>query len=45
MAQEVEPATASQRLGLAAFGSGGQITQVAGPEFYPMEVDFKGSQV
>ena len=37
MAQGVQPATASQRLGLSAAGAGGQIPQVPGPEFYPME--------
>ena len=37
MAQGVQPATASQRLGLSAAGAGGQITQVPGPEFYTME--------
>ena len=36
-AQGVQPATASQRLGLSAAGAGGQITQVPGPEFYTME--------
>ena len=37
MAQGVQPATASQRLGLSAAGAGGQIPQVPGPEFYTME--------
>ena len=37
MAQGVQPTTASQRLGLSAAGAGGQIPQVPGPEFYPME--------
>ena len=32
-----QSATASQRLGLSAAGAGGQIPQVPGPEFYPME--------
>ena len=31
------PETASQRLGLSAAGARGQITQVPGPEFYPLE--------
>ena len=37
MAQGVQPAAASQRLGLSAADAGGQIPQVPGPEFYPME--------
>ena len=37
MAQGIQPASASQHLGLSAVGSGGQITQVPGPKFYPME--------
>ena len=45
MAQGVQPATASQRLGLSAAGAGGQITQVSGPEFLYHGVDFKWSQV
>ena len=35
--REYQPATASQRLGLSAAGTRGQITQAPGPEFYPME--------
>ena len=45
MAQGVQPATASQRLGLSAAGAGGQITQVPGPGVLYHGVDFKWSQV
>ena len=37
-----QSATASQRLGLSAAGAGGQIPQVPGPEFYPLEWTSKG---
>ena len=45
MAQGVQPASSSQRLGLSASGARGPTSQVTGPEFYPMEVDFKWSLV
>ena len=38
----VQPATASQRLVLSAAGAGVQITQIPGPEFYPMEWALNG---
>ena len=37
MAQGVQPATASQRFGLSAAGTRGQIAHVPGTGFYPLE--------
>ena len=42
--QIVQPATASQHLGLSVAGARGQITQVAGSEFYPLEWTSNGSE-
>ena len=42
--QIVQPATASQHLGLSVAGARGQITQVAGSEFYPLEWNSKGPE-